>query len=163
MSPRDGFLKAGVSCAAFLGGLAPTDGWAQAPAQPSGGITGTSGTGGAMVLLGIVAAVVLAIAVVAKFFDLRRKRETEAVLLQAQVTDMLLREERLRGLSVTATARVPFWSGSPATIDLAGSVPTPDLHETVLRLARSEAMRVRQDVVLEDRVAVVAPRRVSAA
>jgi hypothetical protein len=114
-------------------------------------------------LLGLVAAFVVVLVIVAKGLDLKRKRETEAVLLQAQVSDALLRETRLGELSVTPTARVPFWSGSPATIELAGWVPTSDLHEAVLRLARSEAMRVRQDVVVEDRIAVVSTRHIRAA
>ena len=133
------------------------------PAQPSGDVVGAGSTENAVALLGIVAAFVLAIVVIAKVLDLNRKRETEAAVLQAQVSDALLRDARFGELSVTPTARVPFWSGSSATIELAGWVPTPDLHEAVLRLVRSEAMRVRQDVVLEDRIAVVSTRRVRAA
>ena len=133
------------------------------PAEPSGDVVGAGSTENAVVWLGVVAAFVLAIVVVAKVLDLKRKRETEVVLLQAQVSDGLLREMRLGVLSVTPTALVPFWSGSPATIELAGWVPTSDLHEAVLRLARSEAMRVRQDVVIQDRIAEVATTHVWAA
>ena len=133
------------------------------PAQPSGDVVGAGSTENAVALLGIVAAFVLAIVVIAKVLDLNRKRETEAAVLQAQVSDALLRDARFGELSVTPTARVPLWSGSPATIELAGSVPTPYLRAAVLRLARSEATRVRQDVVIEDRTAVVSPRHVRAA
>jgi hypothetical protein len=133
------------------------------PAEPSGDVVGAGSTENAVALLGIVAAFVLTIVVVAKVLDLKRKRETEAALLQAQVSDALLRDARFGELSVTPTARVPLWSGSPATIELAGWVPTPDLHEAVLRLARSEATRVRHDLIIEDRVAVVSTRHVWAA
>jgi hypothetical protein len=163
MSLRSGLVPVGASCAAILGGLVPVGVRAQVPAQPSDAVAGAGTTGNAVVLLGAVAVFVLAIVVVAKVLDLKRKRETEAVRLQAQVSDALFREMPLGELSVTPTARVPFWSGSPATIELAGWVRTSDLHEAVLRLARSEAMHVRQDVVFNDRVAVVSTRHVSAA
>jgi hypothetical protein len=136
---------------------------AQGPAQPSGAAAGASTAGNAVALLSVVAAFVVAIVVVTKVLDLKRKRETQAVRLQAQVSDALFREIPIGELSVIPTARVPFWSGSPATIELAGWVRTSDLHDAVLRLARSEAMRVRQDVVLNDRVAVLSARHISAA
>jgi hypothetical protein len=163
MSLRSGLVPVGASCAAILGGLVPVDVWAQVPAQTSGAVAGAGTTGNVVALLGVVAAFVVAIVVGAKVLDLKRKRETEAVRLQAQVADALFREMPIGELSVTPTARVPFWSGSPATIELAGWVRTSDLHDAVLRLARSEAMRVRQDVVVNDRVAVVSTRHITAA
>ena len=163
MSRRISLALVGASFAAIPGCLIAVDVWGQVPAQPSGSVAEAGSTGGLMALLGLVAAFVFGIAIVAKGLDLKRKRETKAVLLQAQVSDALLRDTRLAEFPVTPTARVPFWSGSPATLELAGTVPTSDLHEAVLQLARSEASRVRQDVVIEDRIAVVSTRRVRAA
>ena len=161
MSLRISLRLISASCATILGSLIPVSVWAQVPAERAGTVAGT-GNGSVAALSGLVAAFVV-LFIAAKRLDLKRKRETEAVLLQAQVSDALLRQTRLGELSVTPTARVPLWSGSPATIELAGWVPTSDLHEALLRIVRAEAMRVRQDVVLEDRIAVVSTRRVRAA
>ncbi len=109
---------------------------------------------GALSIL-VVLAVLIALGVTVKLFDLRRKREDQAVQLQARVSDALLRDQALFNLPITPTARVPFWSGSPATIEISGVVPDPEMRERVLRIARAEAERIRPDVSIEDRLAVV--------
>jgi hypothetical protein len=163
MSRRISLALVGASFAAIPGYLIALDVWAQVPAEPTRSVAEAGSIGGLVALFGLVAAFVAAIAIVAKGLDLKRRRETEAVVLQAQVSDALLRETRLAEFSVTPTARVPFWSGTPATLELAGTVPTSHLHEAVLQLARSEAERVRHDVVIEDRMAVVSTQHVRAA
>src|SRR5207247_7304089 len=67
----------------------------------------------------------------------------------------LLREPSLAGLPLTPTVHVPMWRGTPATIELMGRVPTPELKDTVLRIVRDEAARIRSDVQIEDRLSVV--------
>ena len=141
---------------------AVASGWAQtapspatpAPATPSAG-PATSGSSAfvaaAIILVGLL--VVLGVAV--KFFDLRRKREAEAVHLQAQVSDALLRDAALFGLPITPTAHVPLWSGSPAVIEVSGQVPSPELRDAVIRIVQEEAARIRPDFTIEDRLAVV--------
>lgn len=138
-------LIAGMLTAVLAGpALAQT---AQPPAS--------SGGSSAIPIIVVVGVVLLAIGLTVKLFDLRRKREAQAVQLQAQVSDALLREPQLFNLPITPTARVPFWSGSPATIEVAGQVPTPETKELVLGVVRSEAERLRADVHLEDRLTVV--------
>jgi hypothetical protein len=61
----------------------------------------------------------------------------------------------LLGVPIIATARAPLWRGSPATIEVAGQVPSPQARETALRIVRAEASRIRADVQIEDRLAVV--------
>ena len=99
------------------------------------------------------------VAVGVKLYDLKRKREAEAVHLQAQVSDALLRDPNIYGLAVTPTAHVPWWSGTPARLEVVGRVPTPDSREPVLRLVEQEAKRVRPDVVLVDHIEVDAAAR----
>ena len=89
-----------------------------------------------------------------KLYDLTRKREAEAVHLQAQISDALPREPALFAVPVTATADVPLWSGTPATIVLSGQVPSRELHDAVLRIVRQESARIRPDVVITDRIVV---------
>src|SRR5436309_14776012 len=74
-----------------------------------------------------------------KLYDLKRKREAEAVHLQAQVSDALLRDASLFGLAVTPTAQVPWWSGTPARLDVAGRVPDPAYRGRALHLVDQEA------------------------
>ena len=132
---------------------------AQTPtAVPEGGGSWTA-IGGMIMLVLVLAAVGVAV----KLFDLKRKREADAVLLQAQLSDALLRDASLAGLLVTPTATVPFWSGSPATVALEGRVPFSEQRDQVRRVVEREAARIRPDVVIEDHVAVTpeAYRRVA--
>jgi hypothetical protein len=122
--------------------------------------TGTAGGGGFAIFLVLVALFVI-VGVAVKLEDLRRKRESEAVHLQAQISDALLREAALFGLPITPSAHVPFWRGAPATIEVTGHAPTPELHAAVMRVVEEEARRIRADVRIVDRIevpAVVAAR-----
>jgi hypothetical protein len=132
--------------------------WAQqmAPSAPPSSVSPNPTGGGAMLAATIiVVAVLVFLGITVKLLDLKRRRESEAVQLQAQISDALLREETVFGLSVTPTAHVPLWSGTPATLELRGQVPSPEAKDAVLRLVRREAARVRPDFHVEDEVAVV--------
>ena len=96
-----------------------------------------------------------------KLYDLKRKREAEGVHLQAQVSDALLRDQTLFGLAVTPTAHVPWWSGTPAHIDVCGRVPTAEARERALRIVEQEARSVRSDVDVADRLEVETMARVA--
>ena len=96
-----------------------------------------------------------------KLYDLKRKREAEAVHLQAQVSDALLRDPTMFGLAVTPTAHVPWWSGTPARIVVSGRVPTAEARECALRIVEQEARSLRSDVAIEDRLEVEAIERVA--
>jgi hypothetical protein len=96
-----------------------------------------------------------------KLYDLKRKREAEAVHLQAQVSDALLRDPTLFGLAVTPTAHVPWWSGTPARLEVCGRVPTANARERALRIVEQEARSVRSDVEMVDRLEVESMARVA--
>jgi hypothetical protein len=96
-----------------------------------------------------------------KLYDLKRKREAEAVHLQAQVSDALLRDPTMFGLAVTPTAHVPWWSGTPARIVVSGRVPRLEARESALRIVEQEARAVRSDVAIEDKLEVEAIERVA--
>lgn len=102
----------------------------------------------------IVAALLVILGILVKMLDLKRKREAEAVHVQAQISDALLREPSLFGMPVTPTAHVPLWSGTPVRLEITGHIPVPEARETVLRLVRAEAVRVRPDVDIQDRLTV---------
>ncbi|MGH7393496.1 MAG: hypothetical protein ACREM3_29180 [Candidatus Rokuibacteriota bacterium] len=102
----------------------------------------------------IVVALLVILGVLVKVLDLKRKREAEAVHVQAQISDALLREPALFGMPVTPTAHVPLWSGTPVKVEVTGQIPAPEARDVVLRLVRAEAVRVRPDVDIEDRLTV---------
>jgi hypothetical protein len=133
--------------------------WAQssatAPATsaaPAAGATSSGGSAalGFLVILGLL--VIVGVAV--KLYDRKRKRDAEAVHLQAQVSDALMRDTRLAGLVLTPTAQVATWGSGPATIEISGDVPDAATRDTVLRVAREEAARLRPDVQIVDRLGV---------
>jgi hypothetical protein len=136
--------------------VSPANGWAQVVLERQGSSpTAESAASGAMTTALVVmwAVVVLVIlGALAKTADLRRKRDLEAIVVQARVSDALLRDPRLFRLPIAATAHVPLWRGSPITITVAGEVPSEDLREAALRLIGREAAQVRQDVVVESRI-----------
>jgi hypothetical protein len=138
--------------------------WAQtmpSPTIPLAGEDATSGGGsGTVATVLVVIALLIIVGVGVKIYDLKRKRDAEAVQLQARISDALLREQLLNGLAITPTARVPIWKRSPTTIEVAGQVPSPQAREAALRVTRAEAARIQDDCQIEDRLAVV-PRRVA--
>ena len=135
--------------------------WAQTPTSPlpstpSTGTPAAAGSGGYVAATIVIIALLVVIGVVVKLFDLKRKRSAEAVHLQAQISDALLREQNVFRLPVTPTAHVPFLTGTPAVVEVSGEVPSTEIKETVLRLVKNEASRIRDDVRVEDRLAVKA-------
>jgi len=120
------------------------------PAASSAASGGGSAALGFLVILGLL--VIVGVAV--KMYDRKRKRDAEAVHLQAQVSDALMRDPRLAGLVLTPSATVPSWGSGPATIEISGEVPDSGMRDTVLRVAREEAARLRADVQVIDRLSV---------
>jgi hypothetical protein len=115
------------------------------------------GQGGetALAVVVFIGALLVILGVIVKLLDLRRKRENEAVVVQAQISDAVLRDPTLFSLPITPTAHVPLWKGSPITVEVAGQVPSDELKETALRVVEREATHLRPDVRIEDRVGVV--------
>jgi hypothetical protein len=130
--------------------------WAQAAPTPTPGAA-SGGGGSALALILVIVGLFVIIGVGVKLYDLRRKRELEAVQLQAQISDALMRDQLLYGVPLTATARTSLWGRSPATIEVAGRVTSPLARETALRIVRAEAARIRSDFQIEDRISVVPP------
>jgi len=134
--------------------------WAQDPrsasstSQPPGGPGGAATT---VLIFVFLAAVLTAIVIVVRYVTTRRKRVEDALVLQAQVSDALLRVSQLRGLRITPTARVPIRPARPVTIEVAGEVPTPELRETILGLVRAEVSRGRFGVTTEDHLFIAPP------
>jgi hypothetical protein len=89
------------------------------------------------------------------------RREREAALLQARVTDALLVDPLLRPFPVTVIVQPAFWPWSRLTAVLAGEVPDDDIHG---RLHASLQRHLRAGHCrYEDRVVVHPPQLAHAA
>jgi hypothetical protein len=137
------------------------DSWAQGPGSigPTGPTSpGVSGSFGSTIFTtGVLVVIAVAIVVVARYSVLRRKRKEEAVILQSQLSDALAREVQLRGLQIIPKSHVSGWRQARVTLEVAGEVPTPEIRETVMRIARAEVRRFRPDVIPEDCLFIVPP------
>jgi hypothetical protein len=98
--------------------------------------------------------VVVLLGVAVKLYDLKRKREEEAVAAQARVSDALLMDSTLAGLPLTPTAHLPLWKGSPLVVEIKGAVPRAELRDAAVDLAKREMGRSRSDFRIEDHIAV---------
>jgi hypothetical protein len=137
----------------------PAKSWAQGVVGPqassnaSGAATQSSAMTTAIVVISILAVVVILGALI-KMLDLKRKRDGEAIVVQARISDAVLRDPRLFSLPITPTAHVPLWKGSPVTVELAGHVPSEDLRQAAIHLVEREASQLGPDVRIEPKVGV---------
>jgi hypothetical protein len=104
----------------------------------------------ALIRIGIV--VILAVLVIGRLVDWRRGRAEEAMGLQARLSDALMVDPAAGDTTATVVARVPMWPGAPLTLEVRGSVRTPEARDAAIRTA----LRVLADqpgrVSLEDRL-----------
>jgi hypothetical protein len=107
-----------------------------------------------IIVVAAMLALVVLLGIAVKVYDLKRKREEEAVAAQARISDALLMDATLSGLPLTPTAHVPLWSGTPLTLEIRGAVPRSELREAALDVARREMARNRPDFRIEDHIAV---------
>jgi len=119
----------------------------------------TSATQPGVVTTAVVVASLLAVLVVLgaliKMLDLKRKRNDQAVVVQARISDAVLRDPRLFSLPITPTAHVPLWKGTPVTVEVAGQVPSDDLRDAAIGLIEREASQLGPEVRVESRIGIV--------
>ena len=112
-----------------------------------------------VVTLVLLAVLVVATIVVARFLAMRRKRMTDVLIFQSQLFDAVALEPLLQGLRINPRAHVSGWSKSQVTVEVAGEVPTPELREKVMRIVGAEAWRLRPEVNTVDHLFIVPPRQ----
>jgi len=108
---------------------------------------------GAYIVAALVVVLLIAVGVMVKLYDLRRKREDEAVALQARLSDALLAEPSLASLPLVPTVHIPM-RGSPVTIELVGSVPRPELRQAAVDLVVREAARSAKSYRMDARISI---------
>ena len=102
----------------------------------------------------LVMALIIAVGVAVKAYDVKRKREDEGIALQSRLSDALLSDPSLAGYPVTPTVHVPFSRHSPLTITLTGTVPSGVKRDKVMPLVKQLAMPYDGDYeyVIDDRL-----------
>jgi hypothetical protein len=112
-----------------------------------------------LLTLALLALVVVAISVVARFVSIRRKRTTDVLIFQSQLSDAVAREPLLQGLRINPRAHASGWRKEHVTVEVAGDVPTTELREKAMRIVRAEAWRLRPDVNTVDHLFIDPPRQ----
>jgi hypothetical protein len=109
-------------------------------------VTASAWSGVAMsVGIGIVFGVAIVTALGILLLEAQRRRDDRASAFQNRLAEPISREIGAAGVSVLPTVRIPLWNGAtrPAVIRLTGRVPSPDVHDRVIRLVEREAAPLR--------------------
>jgi hypothetical protein len=133
--------------------------WTQATSAPAPlsappAATPEGGASNGLVAFAFVVGLLLITGIVVKVYDMKRKREDEAVALQARLSDAMLTEPSLAGLPITPTVEVPFGWHPQAVVTISGTVPTPELRAAALQLGLREMAPMRSEYRIEDRLFV---------
>ena len=147
---------------ALVSGLAATialvrEAAAQAPPTPISPPAGAAPAGdntGILMALALMGALLVIVGIGVKIWDAKRKREAEAVHLQSQISDALLREQDFFGLAITPTVHAGMRRSAPMTIEVTGHAPSEAIRDAALRIVRDEASRVRSDFEVVDRIEI---------
>jgi hypothetical protein len=107
-----------------------------------------------IIVVAAMLSLVVLLGIAVKLYDLKRKREEEAVAAQARVSDALLMDASLAGLPLTPTAHLPLWKGTPLVVEITGAVPKVELRTAAVDVARREISRSRSDFQVEDHIKV---------
>src|SRR5262245_16375110 len=148
-----------LACLVVLGMRIP-DAMAQGlPAPGPGSPTLPVADGGSMIapMIILVVALLGALVLTVTIADLRRKRRSEAIAIEGQISDALMREPRLAGSVLTAIAQVPVMGRAAPTVEIRGQVEYQDQREIAVRVVRQELLRYHPEGQVEDRIFVSPP------
>jgi len=134
--------------------------WAQisgATISPVGPSDVTPNGAGGLARLFIAAALIVVLAamiLVARAYDLSRRREAQAVSFETRISRSLRADPSLSPFPVVPTVKIPLWRGSPVIIAMTGSVPGSELRHAALELALREVERKARTYRVEDGILV---------
>lgn len=153
-------LRASLACLVLFGAAYVPDAAAQGLPTPGPGGPGVPGPeGGSLVVplivlgLALLGVLILTVAIT----DLRRKRRAQAVAMEGQISDALMREPRLAGAVLTPVAHVPLSARGAPSVEIRGQVEYPELREIAVRIVRQELLRHHPEGRVEDRIFVSPP------
>src|SRR5216683_1055146 len=79
---------------------------------------------GILMALALMGALLVLVGIGVKIWDYKRKRESEGVHLQSQISDALLREQDFFGLAITPTVHASLRRSTPMRIEVTGQAPS---------------------------------------
>ena len=125
------------------------------PAGAPGATSAAAGdSSGILMALALMGALLIIVGVGVKIWDVKRKREAEAVHLQSQISDALLREQEFFGLAITPTVTAGIRRSSPMQVVVSGQAPSDVIRDAALRIVDDEASRIGADYVVINRIEV---------
>ena len=110
---------------------------------------------GPAIILGLALLGILILSVV--LLDFQRKRRAQAIAIEGQIADALMREPRLTRAVITSVAHLPLTGRAAPTVEVRGEVEYPELREIAVRVVRQELLRYHPDGIVEDRIFVAPP------
>lgn len=130
--------------------------WAQAVGpQVSGGAPSEAIQSGALTTVVVsLLGVLVVLGALIGMLDLKRKRDAEAFVFRARISDAVLRDPGLFSLPITPTAHVPLWKGTPVTVEVTGQVPSEDLRQAAIDVLEREALKLGPEVRIEAKIGV---------
>ena len=123
----------------------------RASAQTATGNESAVSAWGAAAFVAVVLVMILVIGVAIKLYDLKRKRDDEALSAQSYLSEALLRE--FGNLPVTASVSGSSWS-RPFVLAIRGTVSTTERREAIMRSAARELSRQYPTARVEDQLFV---------
>jgi len=118
----------------------PVDASAQTAGSDAAAVTSSAADWGPVAaLVAVVVALIVVIGGTAKLYDAKRKREGDALMLQARMSDALLRD--FVKFPITAVADGSMWRRAPLVLTIKGSVSTSEERDAVMRLVGQELSR----------------------
>ena len=124
------------------------------PVTPAQTAAAPGDQSGILIALALMGALLLVVGIGVKVWDAKRKREAEAVHLQSQISDALLRDPDFFGLAITPTVHAPLRRGGTMRIEVTGTAPSATVRDAALRLVREEASRMSASFEIEDHIEV---------
>jgi CheY-like chemotaxis protein len=88
---------------------------------------------------------------------MRRARDVAELVLLLEVRDALLREASLAALPIALRVQLPLTPWSPPVLEITGRVPTRELGDAVVQLAKEAVWRRRAGIQTAARVSVDRP------
>ena len=133
-----------------------------APVPPPAAVPAGDNSG-ILMALALMGALLVLTGIGVKIWDAKRKREAEAVHLQSQISDALLREGDFFGLAITPTVHAGVRKNAPMRIEVTGQAPSAAVRDAALRTVRDEASRMGRDFEIEDHIEIApaAVRRIA--
>jgi len=144
----------------FVYFFAPNTAWAQVPgaAPPATPAPAATEGGGATAVAALMLVVLLAIIVGGvKLYDLKRKRDEDAMILDAQIADAVLVHPHLKNFPIGASIHTSIFRRSIPVVEVSGTVATDALRELAIDIVKGEMRRHGLDATVQDHI-VVDPR-----